>query len=82
MRGRPAEPTSVRSDSSASRGNAQELVMTNAKILFPAHVRIAIGDRFEIQSYDLGLVGREPRISVAGELDHLECLFALYGSDA
>ena len=78
---RVQQPTSVRADSSASRGNASELAMSAAKILFPVSVTVAIGDRFKIASYDLVVTAREPRLSVTGDLDHYECDFGLYAED-
>jgi len=75
---RLAGKTSVRADSSASRGNAEELTMSDAKILFPANSPIQIGDRFQIASYDLEVISREPRISMGGVLDHLECDFGIF----
>jgi hypothetical protein len=78
---RVQQPTSVRADSSASRGNAQEFAMSAAKILFPATVTIAIGDRFKIASYDLVVTAREPRLSISGDLDHFECDFGIYEED-
>lgn len=64
--------TSVRADSSASRGSAEEIV-TDAKILFPQTVDAKIGDRFTIAGISLEIVSREIRIDVFGRVDHLEC---------
>jgi len=69
-----AEATSVRTDSSASRGAADEPEAV-AKILFPANVDISIGDRFEIQTIILRCKKIEPRLAVTGKLDHWECDF-------
>jgi hypothetical protein len=66
-----AEKTSVRADSSASRGNADEEV-TTSKILFPVAADPRIGDRFDIQGFVLRMIARHPRLSVYGHLDHYE----------
>lgn len=66
------QKTSVRSDSSASRGNANEYV-ADAVVLFPATVDPRIGDRFEFQGMTLRITTRHPRIAVSGKLDHYEC---------
>ncbi|SER25963.1 hypothetical protein SAMN05216548_1148 [Faunimonas pinastri] len=72
------QKTSVRSDSSASRGSAQETV-SDAKILFPATVTIIAGDRFEIAGFTLKVITVQPRYSVLGILDHYEVDFAHWG---
>lgn len=69
-----AQQTSVRADSSASRGAADEIT-SNARILFTVNVSPQINDRFEIAGFKLRCVSREPRYSVAGILDHYECTF-------
>lgn len=69
-----ALPTSVRADSSASRGTAEEVVAT-AKILFLPLAYPNISDKFEIDGIVLRCTSREPRYSVLGELDHHECDF-------
>ena len=66
------QKTSVRSDSSASRGNANEYV-ANAVVLFPAAVEPKVGDKFEIEGLMLRITTRHPRIAVSGRLDHYEC---------
>lgn len=66
--------TAIRTDSSASRANADELVAV-ANILFPTSVRIANGDKFQIAGFDLRVIMVEPRFSTAGVLDHNECAF-------
>lgn len=66
-----AEKTTVRADSSASRGNAEESVAA-AKILFPTSVNIQVNDRFEIKGVYLRVVKIEPRNDVLGRHDHNE----------
>lgn len=68
------QKTSVRTDSSASRGNADEVVF-KAKILFPAGTAIFDGDRFVINGQKLRVKAIEPRYAVPGNLDHLEVDF-------
>jgi hypothetical protein len=63
--------TSVRTDSSASRGNAMEVV-TNAILLFPKTTIASIDDLIEIAGAKLKIVSKHPRYSVAGDLDHYE----------
>lgn len=63
--------TSVRADSSASRSNAEEVVV-KSKILFPAHITISKGAHFSIAGMELRVVEIEPRYSVLGQLDHFE----------
>jgi hypothetical protein len=72
--------TSVRTDSSASRGNAEEEV-ASAKILFQVSARPVPGDRFVIDGVPLEIVGVEPRRDVFGKLDHYEAVLTLYAID-
>lgn len=65
------QPTTVRSDSSGSRGAAEEFVSVS-KILFPANLQIATGMKFEIAGFALRVTLVEPRYAVAGRLDHYE----------
>jgi hypothetical protein len=65
----------IRTDSSASRGNADEII-SSAVILFPTYVtRPVIGDKFEIAEMTLRVLSVEPRYSTIGTLDHIECAF-------
>ncbi len=66
--------TSVRADSSASRGSADEKVSV-AKLLFPVVVKPKIGDRFEFNGMKLRFILVQPRYAVTGVLDHYECEF-------
>jgi hypothetical protein len=70
----PISKTPVRSDSSASRGAAEEATAV-AKVLFPARVAIAPEDRFEIAGLSLRVIAIQKRFSVLGALDHLEVDF-------
>jgi hypothetical protein len=66
-----ADKTSVRTDSSASRGNAEE-TLTEARILFPANVEVSSGDRFEINGFTLRVQSVHPRYNITGKLDHFD----------
>lgn len=64
--------TSVRADSSASRGAADEIVGMHAQILVPPEVRIKIGDRFSFDGSSYQVVGTQRMRSVLGVFDHTE----------
>lgn len=68
------QKSTVRADSSGSRGAADEFVSTT-KILFPKTVSIATGYRFRIAGFTLKAIAVEPRYSVHGKLDHYEVDF-------
>lgn len=61
--------TSVRTDSSASRGSAQE-ILANARFLFPIHVVLKPGDRVKFGDFILTVQSVFPRHSVTGRFDH------------
>lgn len=61
----------IRADSSASRGNAEELTEM-AKILFPRNIVLHVGDKFTILGFSLEVAKIEPRNDVLGKLDHYE----------
>lgn len=64
-------PSTVRADSSASRGAAEETT-AQAVILVPAATAIAVGDVIEVMGERVEVTGRHPRINTRGTLDHLE----------
>ena len=66
-----AQPTSVRTDSSASRGNADETV-SQTKLLVDARETVAIGDKVRLFGFTLVISGLEPRYDIYGALDHYE----------
>lgn len=66
------QKTSVRADSSASRGAADEIAAQRAKILLPAYADPVIGDKFNFR-LDFRIISVHPRYSVSGALDHWEC---------
>ncbi len=68
-----AEKTVVRADSSASRGSADEVSTKAAKILVPPFVTIAIGDKFEFQGMTFKIASTHYRVSILGQVDHIEC---------
>lgn len=65
------EKSSVRADSSASRGNAMELEAV-AVILLTPQTRAGIDDIIEIVGRKLRILGVMPRFTVGGVLDHFE----------
>lgn len=67
-----AQKTSVRADSTASRGAAGERV-AQSRMLFPENVRIEVGSKVEIAGLTLRVTTKEPRYAVTGRLDHFEC---------
>lgn len=67
--------TTVRADSSASRGSSDEEVSV-AKILFKKPINR--GDKVVIQGMTLLAIKTEPRLAVTGVLDHYEVDFAAW----
>lgn len=63
--------SSVRVDSSGSRGRADELVGI-ARFLFPRTVTVNLGDVVSKDGYWLKVVEIHPRYSVEGQMDHFE----------
>lgn len=61
--------TSVRTDSSASRGNANENTIA-ARFLFPISVKLKQGDIVEYLNYRMAVQSVWPRYSVTGTHDH------------
>lgn len=66
-----AQHTTVRADSSGSRGYASEFA-AQTKILVMADTGIEIGDQITIQGVTLRVMSRFPRHAVTGRLDHYE----------
>lgn len=67
--------TTVRADSSASRGAADEVV-SETKLLFPKNFRPQRGDCVVLQGIELFVTSVELRFSVHGKLDHHETLLS------
>jgi hypothetical protein len=61
--------TTVRADSSASRGSAMEET-TISRILVPAKTVVEQGDEIRIQGFALTVQSIWPRYNIAGRLDH------------
>lgn len=72
------EKSSVRADSSASRGRAHEFV-NFSKLLFPKHVEINMNDIVEILGMKLQVKSVFPRHDVHGKLDHYEVELTVWG---
>lgn len=71
--------TSVRADSSASRGNALELE-AHSVILFGPRSPIAMDDVVEIAGLRLRVMGKQPRYSAGGTLDHFEVTLSIWSA--
>jgi hypothetical protein len=63
--------TSVRADSSGSRGRAQELSGI-VRFLFGVSAEMKVGDIVEKDGFVMKVIELHPRYSVAGRLDHHE----------
>lgn len=74
-----ASKSSVRTDQSATRGNAEERTDT-AVILFPISVKIAIDDKFQIGGQQLRVMGIEQRYDILGNYDHDEVTLGIVTS--
>lgn len=66
-----ATKTTVRADSSASRGSAEETVV-DGKILVSPLLMVQRGDRVEILGTQYGVATIHPRFDVWGKHDHQE----------
>jgi len=66
-----SQNTTVRADSSGTRGHADEIV-SSGEILFDAKEKVLIGDRIEIPSAGMSVVviSTQPVFSVMGKVDH------------
>jgi hypothetical protein len=67
------QKTSVRTDSSASRGAGEETVIKYGKVLFPVSINPSTGDKFTIYGVSMRIMSVEPRVNVLGKQDHWEC---------
>lgn len=65
------EKSSVRADSSASRGNAREFE-SDANILLTKNTKAKIDDLIELPECKLRIVSKMPRRNLQGVLDHYE----------
>ena len=65
------EKTSVRTDASATRGNAAETTV-RARLLFPNYFEPATNDRVTVLGRELKVVSIFPRVGVPGRVDHYQ----------
>lgn len=72
-----SEKTAVRTDSSASRGNANELI-TKSRLLFPTGFNLALGDKVEFDGVMLVITEIFPRRDMSGKVDHLDCVLQIW----
>ncbi|QIG69078.1 hypothetical protein EVB78_045 [Rhizobium phage RHph_N1_15] len=70
-----SQKTSVRSDSSASRGQADEMVAERGKIL--TKETVAVDDLLSLSGSVFRILGMHPRYTVMGALDHNEVFLEL-----
>lgn len=70
--------TSVRADSSASRGSADQQAAEKASILIGYAIKVSIGDIFSFNSIDYEITAVHPRYAVDGFYDHSECEMELH----
>jgi hypothetical protein len=66
-----AEKTSVRADSSASRGSAAEIT-ADARLLFSPLTNITVGDKVIVAGFELRVMNVAPRFDVHSRLDHYQ----------
>lgn len=64
-----SEHTSVRTDSSASGANADELV-NMSRLLFPKESKVKIGYKITVREFDLEVLSMNKRYTVNGIFDH------------
>ena len=65
------EKSSVRADSSASRGNAMEFE-TESTLLMTANSKVKIDDIIEVMGFRLKVTGKLPRVNLEGGIDHYQ----------
>jgi hypothetical protein len=68
-----AQKTSVRADSSGSRGSADELTADRLRILISKFVSVAIDDVFIFEGASYVITSKHTRRSVMGDVDHYQC---------
>lgn len=67
-----SDKTSVRADSSASRGNARELEAETVFLLSPKTIA-KIDSLLEIHGDSFRIISMHARFAISGRLDHYEC---------
>lgn len=65
--------TSVRADSSASRGSADETVAQRAVILISPLSDVSVSDQFEFEDMTFEVSSKHVRRTVMGSIDHFQC---------
>lgn len=65
------EKTPVRTDTSATRGNAKELI-SDAIILLGPKSKVKMSYVLQVEGFKLSVVGIQPRFNIDGRLDHYE----------
>lgn len=73
-----SDKTSVRSDSSGSRGSADRSAVEEGQILLPKTVSVKNGDVFSFGGVSYKVMSVHPRYSVCGQLDHHDCKLELF----
>lgn len=76
--GDKVEESSVRADSSASRGSAEQATL-QAKLLIGPAVKVSSGDVISVQGRLIEIEGVADRMDLFGKLDHRELLGNLKG---
>jgi hypothetical protein len=71
------QPSSVRADSSASRGNAKELV-SDSLILLAKTTAANIDDLIDIGGFKFRILSKHPRFAINGNLDHYEITASIW----
>ena len=66
-----SERSAVRADTSATRGNAREIQVSSLILLHPT-TKANIDDVIIIAGYELRILAKQPRYTIAGVLDHYE----------
>jgi len=72
-----SDKTSVRADSSASRGNSKE-TEANSVILLAPTTEAKIDDIIDVAGARLQIVGKSPQHDVTGRLDHYEVIAQIW----
>lgn len=71
--------TTVRADSSQSRGHGDEFTSTN-KVLLTGDTVAQLGDQLNVKGFKIKITEMHPRWDVTGEIDHYETSGELWGS--
>lgn len=77
---RSSVKSSVRADSSATRGRSKELVY-DAVVLFDKNSNVEIDDLVVIMNETMRIEQVEPRFNIHGKLDHIEARLNVWQSE-